>query len=232
MPISLFSRLLDLISPRRCPVCGHRLQIQEETLCASCNLHLPRTYYCRDAYDNEMAQRFWGLLPIERAAAWIFYTPKAESTHFIHQLKYANHPEIGLQTGRMAAEEMAAEGFFEGIDCIVPVPLAPQRERERGYNQSLMIARGIAEATGIRIERKAVRRVSYGGSQTQKGKWERQENVANAFQLRNARRVSGKHVLIVDDVVTTGATAIACGSQIVKAGNVRISIFSLGYSKG
>ena len=231
MSISIFVRLADFLAPRRCPVCGGRLQVQEETICAQCNLHLPRTGFSRDAFDNEMARLFWVQLPIERAAALIFYTPKAEATHFIHQLKYANQPEIGEQMGWLTAREMAADHFFDGIDVIVPIPLAPKRERERGYNQSLMIARGVSRATGIPVESRAVRRKTYGGSQTQKGRWERRENVTDAFQLVDGRRIAGKHVLLVDDVVTTGATAIACGQQLAKAGNVRISILSLGFSK-
>ena len=231
MSISIFARLADFIAPRRCPVCGGRLQVQEEVICAPCNLHLPRTLFSRDPYDNEMARLFWIQLPIERAAALIYYSPKAESTHFIHRMKYANHPEIGEQMGWLAAREMEADLFFEGIDLIVPVPLAPKRERERGYNQSLMIARGVSRATGIPIETRAVRRKSFKGSQTQKRRWERQENVADAFVLRDGSRVSGKHLLIVDDVVTTGATATACAVQLAKANGVRVSILSLGFSK-
>lgn len=229
---SFIARLTDLVAPRRCPVCGKRLQVQEPVVCASCNMRLPRTYYWRDPRDNEMARLFWGQLPIERAAALIFYAPKAEPTHFIVRMKYANHPEIGEQMGHMAATEMMADGFFQGIDCLVPVPLTPRRERERGYNQSLMIAQGISQATGLSIVRNAVRRRHFDGSQTRKNKWERLENVAEAFELRSPKRIAGKHILLIDDVVTSGATAIACGQQLAKAGNVTISILSLGFTKG
>ena len=145
-------------------------------------------------------------------------------------MKYGNQPEMGEQMGRMAALEMNSSGFFEGIDFLLPVPLAPVRERQRGYNQSMEIARGIQEVTGIPICHDALRRISFTDSQTQKDRRSRQENVAKAFQLINADKISGKHLLLIDDVVTTGATLIACGQELQKAHPQCISLLSLGFT--
>ncbi len=229
--ISFWTRLLDLISPRLCVVCGQRLAVSEETLCSKCNLHLPRTGFASNPYENLMAKTFWGQIPLERAAALFYYEPHAETANIIYELKYKNHPEAGLTMGRMTARELQRSGFFEGIDAIVPVPLARKREHQRGYNQSLEIARGVSQITGLPILNKVVRRTAFEGSQTQKSRQERNENVEKVFELADGDSISGKHLLVVDDVVTTGATIIACGKQLTKAGGVRLSVLSLGFTK-
>ena len=140
MIISFWRRLLDLIAPRLCVVCGHRLSVTEEVICSKCNFHLPRTGFHQDAYENEMARLFWAQIPIQRATAFFYYEPHAETANIIYELKYKNHPEIGTTIGRMLAKEIQPSGFFEGIDGIVPVPLAKKRLHQRGYNQSEEIA--------------------------------------------------------------------------------------------
>ena len=230
-PISFWSSLLDLISPRTCVVCGQRLSVSEETICSKCNLHLPRTGFQQDPYENIMAKMFWGQIPIERATALFYYEPHAETANILYEMKYKNHPEIGEVMGRLMARELQMSNFFEGIDGIIPVPLAKKRQRQRGYNQSHELAKGISEITGLPIYNKVVRRTVFEGSQTSLGRWERNENVEHVFELKDASTVQGKHLLIVDDVVTTGATIIACAKELCKAGGVRISVLSLGLAK-
>ncbi len=230
-PISFWHRLLDLISPRLCVVCGHRLTVTEEVICARCNFHLPRTGFQHNAYENDMAKLFWGQIPIERATAFFYYEAHAETANILYELKYKDHPEIGEIFGRMFAAEIKSAGFFDGIDGIVPVPLAKKRQRQRGYNQSEEIAQGISEITGLPIYKKVVKRISFKGSQTNKGRWDRQENVEHVFDLIDAEAVSNKHLLLIDDVVTTGATCIACAKVLCQSANVRISILSLGFAK-
>ena len=230
-PISFWSSLLDLISPRTCVVCGQRLSVSEETICSKCNLHLPRTGFQQDPYENIMAKIFWGQVPIERATALFYYEPHAETANILYEMKYKNHPEIGEVMGRLMARELQMSNFFEGIDGIIPVPLAKKRQRQRGYNQSHELAKGISEITGLPIYNKVVRRTVFEGSQTSLGRWERNENVEQVFELKDAPTVQGKHLLIVDDVVTTGATVIACAKELCKAGGVRISVLSLGLAK-
>jgi ComF family protein len=230
--ISFWRRLLDLISPRLCVVCGHRLSVTEEAICSKCNFHLPRTGFHLNAYENEMARLFWAQVPIERATAFFYYEPHAQTANIIYELKYKNRPDIGIIIGRMLAKEIQHSGFFEGIDGIVPVPLARKRQRQRGYNQSEMIAEGIREATGIPIYNKVVSRSAFLESQTHLGRWDRNDNVEGIFQLiGDGSNIRGKHLLMVDDVVTTGATVVACGQELLKAGDVRLSVLSLGYVK-
>lgn len=226
--ISFFSRILDLIAPRACAVCGRRLAITEQVLCLVCNIGLPRTNYANNPYDNNMAKLFWIRIPIERAAALFFYEAKSEVSHIIYALKYGNHPEYGEEMGRMAAAEFAEKDFFKNIDFIVPIPITKARRRKRGYNQSEKIARGVSEITGIPILTNIVRRISFNESQTHKNRIMRAENVEQAFRLIAGSNLVGKHILLVDDVVTTGATVCACAEALQVKGKVKISVFSLG----
>ena len=231
MKTSFWTRILDLISPRQCVICGERLSITERAVCSSCYLHLPRTTYQFTPYDNPMAQLFWGLAPISRAAALFFYESHAEAAQLIYDLKYADRPDIGEVMGRLVAKELQPSGFFDGIDGIVPIPLAKKRQRQRGYNQSQEIACGISEITNLPIYNNVVRRNVFEGSQTNKGRWERNENVEKVFEMTDETAIQGKHLLIIDDVVTTGATVIACAKELCKAGNVKVSVLALGFAK-
>ena len=219
-PISFWRRLLDLISPRMCVVCDHRLTVSEEIICSKCNFHLPRTGFHKNPYENVMAKLFWGQIPIERATGFFYYEPHAETANIIYELKYKYQPE-----------EILGSGFFDGIDGIVPVPLAKGRQHQRGYNQSMEIAKGVSEITGLPILSKVVKRIYFKSSQTNLGRWDRQENVEKVFELIDGSMIHGKHLLVIDDVVTTGATIIACSKELVKAGDVKVSVLSLGFAK-
>lgn len=223
--------MLNLIAPQACVVCGSRLAIDEEVVCVACNLHLPRTGFSANALDNEMARRFWGRIPIERAAALFFYEAGSEVSNIIYDLKYHNHPEIGSMMGRMAAEEFANDGFFEGIDLMIPIPLEKKRQRRRGYNQSMEIARGVNEVTGIPIMADIVERTAFDESQTHKSLAQRMESVENAFRAHESINLDGKHILIIDDIVTSGATICACVKALINCGDIKVSVMSLGMAK-
>jgi ComF family protein len=231
-PNSFWSRLLDMIAPRTCVVCGKRLSIEEECICTVCNFRLPRTNFAQDAYENEMAKLFWGRIPIERCTALMYYHSHAQSANIVYDLKYHNKPEVGNMIGRMMAQEFLQEQFFDDIDIIIPLPLAPERERYRGYNQSFMLAQGINEVTGLPIVSDVVIRKKFIDSQTEKDRWTRLENVEGVFELVCGEKIQGKHILLVDDVVTTGATICSCGEELGKAGNIKISVISIGFVKG
>lgn len=230
MKVSMLRRVMDLVAPRSCCVCENRLAPEEEYVCLGCNLHLPRTGHALHPYDNDMAKAFWGRVRhIERAAALIFHHSGSEASYPIYRLKYMHRPNLGPTLGRMMAEEMGAHGFFEGIDLIVPVPLSRERQAERGYNQSELIARGMAEATRLRVETDILFREEYRGSQTTRGRWERNANVEHAFALRNGDKIRNCHILLVDDIVTTGATLCACAQVLEQVEGVRISLASVGF---
>jgi ComF family protein len=229
--VELAVRLINLVAPRQCAMCGCRLGIGEDVICTACNIGLPRTGYAAKPYDNEMAKLFWGRIPVEKAAALFFYRAHSDASKIIYKLKYLNHPETGELMGRMAAMEFAAKHFFDGIDAIVPIPLSKKRKRERGYNQSLEIARGVSQITRLPIISNAVKRKSFKGSQTQMNRWQRNENVEDEFVLKDSEAVKGRHILIIDDVVTTGATIISCATELAKASGVKFSVMSLGLTK-
>lgn len=230
-PVDFIVSLFNLISPKQCVMCGCRLAASEDVICTSCNIDLPRTGFSARPYDNDMAKLFWGRIPVERAAALFYYRAHSDASRIVYSMKYFDHPEVGELMGRMAAEEFAANGFFDGIDVVVPVPLARKRLRERGYNQSFEIARGVGEVTSLPVDRKAVKRKSFKGSQTRMNRWQRNDNVKDVFMLKRADGLAGKHILIVDDVVTTGATVISCAEELMKCGDVKFSVMSLGFTK-
>lgn len=231
MKMRFLTEAFDLIAPRECAICSQRLTATESVICGECHLRLPQTNFLQKPYDNPMARLFWGVLPIEKAVAYFYYIPHAQSSQMIHHLKYHHQPEVGEYMGQIIAKALKQHRFFEDIDAIVPIPITSERKRERGYNQSIEIARGISEVAQLSILSKAVWRTQFDDSQTKKRGWERQENVEGAFQLVKPDAVKGKHLLVVDDIVTTGATIKACAQELCKAGDVRISVVALGFTK-
>ena len=231
MKPSFLTKVLDFVSPRLCVICGRRLLPSQPLLCSHCTLHLPVTDYYLSPLDNPMARLFWGLFPIERASALFFYEPKASTRELIYDLKYRGFPMIGEEMGALIARHYQPAGFFEGVDVIIPVPLTRRRRWQRGYNQSEMLARGIREVTGLPILTDVLKRTSFKGSQTKKNQWERRENVDGVFRLVRPDDIRGKHILLIDDIITTGATIVACADELCKAGDVKISVLSLGLTK-
>ncbi len=226
-----WTRILDFISPRLCVVCGERLSPTERSLCSVCMLHLPRTTYQFSPDDNPMAQLFWNLTPIKRAAALLYYEPHSELARLIYDLKYHDRPDIGEDMGRLMANEMQLAHYFDGIDVLLPVPLSRKRLRQRGYNQSEMLAIGVSDITHLPIVTNALRRKHFVKSQTRLSRHERQENVEDMFELRDGSRLQGKHVLLIDDICTTGATLIACIDALKKIPGIRLSVLTLGFTK-
>ena len=220
------SDLIDIIFPRSCTVCGKTLSGGEKDLCLNCLMELPRT----GAYtaDNEMEKQFYGILAIERAASYITYSKGSPYNNLIHRIKYDDRPESGTQIAAAAATQLMQERFFEGIDVIIPLPLSKKKKRERGYNQCDYIAKGISSVTGIAIDTQSVVRHVANETQTHKRRNERWDNVQDIFSVRNIEALRGKHILLVDDVLTTGATLASCGNAILAASpDTKISIFTL-----
>ncbi len=231
MPLRLIRQLLDIAAPRMCCACGRRLNDNEDVFCTTCMMRLPRTNFLANPYDNEMAQTFWGRVKhFEKAYAFIYHQPHSDSARAVYQIKYFDMPDTGVDIGEIMGRQMKAAGFTDDINIILPVPLAKERERQRGYNQSEMIAQGISDATDIKVANNVVRRQSFHGSQTKRNRQERAENVENAFCLKDSEQVIGKHVLIVDDIVTTGATIEAMARLITQLPGVRVSVAAIGFA--
>lgn len=225
-----FSSFLALLFPRCCLVCGRPLAKGEECICTMCNINLPRTnYHLRE--DNPVEQLFWGKIPLERATSFFFYRKGSDFRQILHQLKYGGQKELGVIMGRYMASEFLPSGFFKGIDLIIPVPLHKKKQQLRGYNQSEWIARGIVAVTGIPMNTESIIRKKNTETQTRKSTFERWENVDGIFELHSFECFQGKHVLIVDDVLTTGATTVACASALMKVQGIRISILTLAVAE-
>lgn len=230
MKVSLLHRILDLVAPRSCCICGARLAAEESTVCTPCNLHLPRTDHLAHPYDNEMARVFWGRVRhIEKAVAMIYHQGSSQASYPIYDLKYHHRPEIGTALGQMMATDMAEAHLLDDIDVLVPVPLSSGRQRERGYNQSELIAQGMAEVCGKPVLTDVLRRTAFRESQTTKSRWARHENVEHAFALRHGDKIRNCHAMLVDDIVTTGATMCACARLLETIEGVKISVAAVGF---
>ncbi|MDE6216429.1 ComF family protein [Bacteroides sp.] len=215
-----------LFFPRHCVVCGRPLLEAEEGICLRCNMDMPRTNYHRRK-DNPAECLFLGGMSPERATSLFFYRKGSDFRHVVHLLKYNGRKDLGEIMGRLMAAELSEAGFFRGVDVLIPIPLHPFRQRERGYNQSECIARGISAVTGIPVDASSVRRCKYTESQTRKSVYERWENMKGIFSLSCPERFVGKHILLVDDVLTTGATTTACADAFQGVEDVRFSVLTL-----
>lgn len=224
------SAAADVVLPRLCPVCGKALDGDERWLCRKCLEGLPRTHY-EDVDFNTMEQHFAGKVPIERATAYFFYEKGAPYASILHDVKYRNMPSMGRWLAARAVNDMTQSHFFDTVDIVTAVPLHRSKLAHRGYNQSEYLARGVADALNIPyIETlKAVRPHS---TQTHKGAMERWQNIQDNYALKsNADQMAGKHILLVDDVVTTGATLIVCATQLLLIPNVKVSLFTLAAAR-
>lgn len=220
--MNLLADLLNLLIPRFCPVCGQPLAANDQLLCTACLVLLPYTRWT-DHVLNPASQLFLAHLPLEKATSYLYFRDSAQQ--LIHAMKYGHRPDIGYQMGRFMALELKPSDFFQSVESIVPVPLHLWRYWHRGYNQSLQLARGIASVTGIPILHRLVSRVRNNPSQTALPPEERQRNVDNLFR---ARETSCHHLLLIDDVLTTGATLCACGKAILRANpEVLFSVLTL-----
>ena len=216
----------DVAMPRVCPVCGMALDGDEQWLCRKCLAALPRTKY-EEVEFNAMEQLFAGKVPIERATAYFFYEKGSPYASILHDIKYHGLPVMGQWLTGRAVTDMAASRFFEGIDVVMAVPLHRSKYAHRGYNQSEYLARGIAEVLDIPYVN-ALKAVRPHTTQTHKGALERWQNIQGNYALKNnADQLAGKHILLVDDVITTGSTLRACIQAFSAVRGCEICVFAL-----
>ena len=211
------SDLIDLIFPHHCCVCGETLSRQERDICLNCLYHLPKI---------EPQHK----LEIEHAASFMYYRKGSPYNALMYKLKYNDAPEVGTRLAEMAAKELHDNGFFDGITRIVPLPLSKKKQRKRGYNQSEYIARGLSNITGIPVDTTLMKRDIANETQTHKNRDERWENVKDIFSVNTERALENEHILLVDDILTTGATLCSCASTLQNNCGCKISIFTLAYT--
>lgn len=214
---------ISLIYPHYCVACSQSLIKGEEIVCTGCLLDMPKTNFHK-VDKNPLLERLALRMPLTHAFAYYHFKKGSKVQELLHSLKYHNHPEIGVRLGKVMAQELVKEGFENAFEIIVPVPLHPSRKRARGYNQSEEFAKGISEVLKIPYTENFVKRKVKTQTQTRKSKLYRWQNVSEVFEMKNGEEVRGKRVLLVDDVVTTGATLEACANTLIKAGCSELSI--------
>lgn len=221
--------LYRMFVPITCPVCGKRMGTAEQACCTECLLTLPYTHL-KGAKGNAVERLFWGQFPIERASAWLYYHRGSASRQLIFDLKYHNRPNLGRQLGRLVGTDLAGTDFFRTIDLLVPVPLSKRRQRQRGYNVCDGLVQGVADLCNLPVCKEAVRRVVDNPTQTKLLPYLRKENVKGIFTVPQPERIKGRHILLIDDIITTGATVTSCAQALSDAGAERISILALAVS--
>ena len=229
--MNIFKDIRDFFFPRTCVCCGKIMSSQEEGICFDCLSGLPCTGILNTP-ENEMERRFWGIFPIERATSMYYYSKGGNVASVLHGMKYYGRKRLCRTMGRIMATELQDSGFFDGIDYIVPVPLHKKRLRHRGYNQSEQLSIGLSSVTGIPVFSRGMIRTHNNTTQTHKSSFERWQNTGGLFALSDdSAALESKHILIVDDVLTTGATISSCIDVLKEIRGIRISVATLAWTK-
>ena len=227
--LSFLRDFLDFFFPRNCAMCGSRLHRFEQEVCSGCLRSLHRVVYRGHDHHDVIERLFWERVPIERATAYFYYEGE-RVRHLLHSIKYYDRPDAASLLARCFVGEKESADFFDSVDVVVALPLHWLKQLKRGYNQSDFIARGLSGATGIPQLKGVVKRIRNNPSQTHLNMQQRSDNVRGIFRLVRPDAIAGKHILLVDDVLTTGATLLSCAETLAQAPGVRISIFTLAYA--
>jgi ComF family protein len=211
-----------LLFPHICAGCGSDLIEASQHICHQCYSELPETHFAPHA-NNPIEKIFYGRLEVAEAMATYYFTKDSVLQKLIHTLKYRNNLEVGLQLGRWMGTVLKNSNRFSSVDLLVPLPLFPHKEKKRGYNQAAVLCQGISEIINIPVAKDFVLRNRFTDTQTKKGRSERWKNVDGSFELNQHRIKHQQHILLVDDVITTGATLEACGTAITTEG-IKLSI--------
>jgi ComF family protein len=224
-----FRSLTNLLFPKLCTGCGNDLFGGEEVLCLPCIDRLPLTNFHLHS-NNPVERIFWGRLPLVSACSYLYFTKDSLIQHLLHAFKYRGVKEIGLFFGRCMGRSFLQSNRFNHIDALIPLPLHPKKERKRGYNQATVLCEGIAEILKVPVLNNTILRPHATQTQTHKNRMHRWENIEGKFSLSDPASVSNKHILLIDDVVTTGATLESCGQELLTTDGLRLSIATLAYT--
>ncbi len=223
---NLFTEFFNLLYPNLCIVCNENLHRNEHFLCLTCLHGIPKTNY-HNTIDNPIEKRFWGKVPIQSSTAFFFFQKGSPFQKILHALKYKNNKEVGEVLGKYAAVDLLDSPNFTSIDVIIPVPLHPKKLQKRGYNQSEWICNGLSTILNKPLDTTSLIRIRENTTQTKKTVFERYENTDGIFELKNKTALIGKHILLVDDVLTTGSTLEACIIALLEAEGAKVSVFAL-----
>jgi ComF family protein len=223
---NILSPLVHFFYPHNCLGCGSDIIEKENFLCLECINNLPLTGFALHA-NNAVEKLFWGRIPVNAAMSQFYFSKSSIIQNCIHEFKYRGNKKLGLYLGKIMGKSLASSNRFSNIDALVPLPLFSKKEFNRGFNQSAILCEGIKEILNLPLITKSVVRIVHTQTQTKKERTERWENVEKSFSVTDQKFLEGKHILLVDDVITTGATLEACGAQILKTEKVRLSIATL-----
>ncbi len=224
------NNFVSLLFPNVCAACHTPLVKGEEYICMKCLYAIPKTHFYKHT-ENYLTQLFWGRCPVEFAASYFYYRRESDFKNLIHKFKYKGKTEIGYALGKHFGITLSETVHFRQVETIIPVPLHPKKLKKRGFNQSEIIARGINECLQKDVDTKTLQRNIYTTSQTRKGRFARWKNVEDIFLVTKPKRITGKHILLVDDVITTGATIEACTNALLKVPGTKVSVVSLGVTQ-
>lgn len=221
---------VSLLFPQLCPACQASLMANERIICLDCSYNLPYTNFHLQA-DNIVAQQFYGKINVEAAYALYYFNKGGKVQNLIHHFKYSGMHQIGNLLGNIAGGQLKENAIFNTTDLIIPVPLHKSRLKERGYNQSLCFASGLAQKLNATVEDNNLQRVVATATQTHKSRFARFENMQEVFVVKQPESLMNKHVLLVDDIVTTGSTLEACGLELLKIPGLKLSIATIAYAQ-
>lgn len=223
--IRFFNDFINLMYPENCFACGRTLHKHEKCLCTFCSFHLPKTDLHK-IRDNKIDQIFWGRVPISKAASYLYFTKGSKVQNLIHQLKYKGKQAIGEYLGEQYGKELKTFPEFQ-TDLIIPVPLHKKKQRIRGYNQSECFCKGLSVSMGIKVDTSTLKRIGNTETQTRKSRFTRWQNMNDQFVVGDISKVKDKTILLVDDVITTGATIESCAITLLNAGAKSVSVVSI-----
>jgi ComF family protein len=227
---TLYHDFLALLFPQDCQACGGELAMGEEVICSYCRIKLPYTDFHLSPTENALHQVFWGRVPLQLATAYLKFQEKGRVQRLLHQLKYKGQEEVGTVLGRWFGAQVREQEDFKSIDVVVPVPLHKSKLRQRGYNQVEGFAQAIAQDLQVPMAADALKKNRTSATQTTKNRQSRWEAMQQLYAIHHAQKVEGKHVLLVDDVITTGATIEACTQILLQHGASAVSVASIAYT--
>lgn len=219
----------ELFYPQLCLICNEHALAANRQFCLECEGNLPETDFHFDT-DNAMLEKFAGRIKIEMAGACFFFIKTGRIQQLMHALKYQSKTKVGIQIGIYYGNLLKQSSHFQTIDLIIPVPLHPRKEKQRGYNQSDTFAQGLASSMNIPWLKNGLIRTTYTETQTKKSVMERFDNVSNVFEVNRSKSLKNKHILLVDDIMTTGATLEACAVKLLEIENVKVSIVTIAFA--
>lgn len=222
--------VFDLFYPKLCAVCKSQLITTEIVLCVHCRHDLP-IVDVQDYRDNKISQSFYGRIPIEKAMSFLYYRKEGKAKTLIHQLKYKGNQEIGAFFGDWFGDNLKQSGEFSEVDCIVPVPLHPKKMKQRGFNQLTTFGERLSTLLEVPYQKGILIKTTTTKTQTFKQRFERFSDSDTKFSVTDLQVFQNKHILLIDDVITTGATLEACCKELLKAEGVKISIVTIAFTE-